>query len=641
MMTTKLKHIKSYPTYQLHTYTNNKRLPAEEVLKICILETMKWLRSRLSLFADIPTQLDLPEPENYRQLSFEMLHSFSLNIGSVISVVFIEKKGLWSFDITESDMGENIGTATERPPVNGRTFSTDISFIINGDRVETGIRTICSEPSDTSAPCRVFRPAIVKMLAENKLVGLRCEYELDGSVINIGTKSEAGRFIDAVQDKKFSLPTVIVAEPPFETPPKKQELSLPKLKALLDKQLSEMHLGTASPDTPSISGSLSSIKVDISHLGFESRIPKTKAPESEETKSKKSEHSDETAECLQTFDYSSLAKKTIGFAFVCFIEESCFDYFAERTGIKLNCGNVLIIDHNVVIEKYPFDIILADNDEFYKRLKEKVLGLPMRNTADFGNVVFLGDARLLEIEEKKKQNITSEEKCELLLSENKELKRKISELERNSAASTEAADELRRVKRSLREKEEELEVTEEKYRRLEEKYNTCSDAFYNSSAMIRFYRKKSAAAAYFPTDIANVSEWAEKHLGEYIEIAPKAKSELKKYSGSLDVGMLCDGLYFLSGYARFKTGKADRETLELYAEYAGWEVQGCGKEALKCFRDDYTLNIDGRKMLMDRHIKYGIKSQTLIRIYFCWDDKNKKVAVGYMPGHLPTVRNST
>ena len=70
-------------------------------------------------------------------------------------------------------------------------------------------------------------------------------------------------------------------------------------------------------------------------------------------------------------------------------------------------------------------------------------------------------------------------------------------------------------------------------------------------------------------------------------------------------------------------------------------MQGCGKEALKCFRDDYTLNIDGRKMLMDRHIKYGIKSQTLIRIYFCWDDKNKKVAVGYMPGHLPTVRNST
>ena len=61
MMTTKLKHIKSYPTYQLHTYTNNKRLPAEEVLKICILETMKWLRSRLSLFSDIPTQLDLPD----------------------------------------------------------------------------------------------------------------------------------------------------------------------------------------------------------------------------------------------------------------------------------------------------------------------------------------------------------------------------------------------------------------------------------------------------------------------------------------------------------------------------------------------------------------------------------------------------
>lgn len=53
------------------------------------------------------------------------------------------------------------------------------------------------------------------------------------------------------------------------------------------------------------------------------------------------------------------------------------------------------------------------------------------------------------------------------------------------------------------------------------------------------------------------------------------------------------------------------------------------------------MNIDGRKLLMDQHIKYGIKSQVLIRVYFTWDDEAQKIAIGYMPGHLPTVRNST
>ena len=50
MLTTQLRQIKSYPTYQLHAYTRSSSSAAEDMFRICILETMKWLRSRLSRF---------------------------------------------------------------------------------------------------------------------------------------------------------------------------------------------------------------------------------------------------------------------------------------------------------------------------------------------------------------------------------------------------------------------------------------------------------------------------------------------------------------------------------------------------------------------------------------------------------------
>ncbi|MGN1106272.1 MAG: hypothetical protein ACI4RH_06440 [Huintestinicola sp.] len=645
MMTTKLKQIKSYPTYQLHAFSERRKSAVNDIFKICILETMKWLRSRLSEFSEIPEQLRLPEPENYEQLSLEMLQSFSLNVGSNINVIYIESKGIWSFELTETDMGENLGTDKERLPVNGRTFITDISFMINDDCVEMGLRTICSEPSDTTAPCKVFRPAIVKMLSGNKKIGLNYEYEIDGSVVHVSSKSEANRLIDAIQDSKFNIPVVIAAEAPYEQNLQKQVPTLPDLKQMLDEQLSHIRFGAdySNRMTMPEGNGLGDIKIDISHLGYESKIPKEeekKAADVSENKPEKST-SDEPRSRLEMFDYKRLAEKAMGYAFVCFIEEKCFEYFLSRMELKLECGDVMIIDHNVVIEKYPYSISSADFDVFYKRIKEKVQQLPMRNTVDFGDVIFANDARLLDIKEKKKQNISVEEKCELLSEENKGLKIKIRDMEQKSAANAEATDEIRRLKKSLRESEEKKLTLESKCNSLDEKCRTFSDAFYRSSAIIKFYQEKAAAAAEFPTDISEVSEWAERTLGEYIEIASKAQSELRKYSRSLDVAMLCDGLYFLSGYSKFKRGKIDRDTLVLYSEYAGWEIQGCGKETLKCFKDDYTMNIDGRKMLMDQHIKYGIKAQTLIRIYFCWDENTQKIAIGYMPEHLPTVKNST
>ena len=131
--TTKIKRIKSYPTYQFHAFTNSHKYIPEDVYKICILETFRWLKSRLNDFGEVPEEFNVPEPESYAEFDTACLHSFSINLGFSVDVVYIEEKGIWAFNITESDAGANIGTDSERLPVQGRTFSTDISFRLHND----------------------------------------------------------------------------------------------------------------------------------------------------------------------------------------------------------------------------------------------------------------------------------------------------------------------------------------------------------------------------------------------------------------------------------------------------------------------------------------------------------------------------
>ena len=72
-----------------------------------------------------------------------------------------------------------------------------------------------------------------------------------------------------------------------------------------------------------------------------------------------------------------------------------------------------------------------------------------------------------------------------------------------------------------------------------------------------------------------------------------------------------------------------------------WDVQNCGKEAIKLRRTDYTVTVGKKQYTLDLHIKRGTQSEELIRIYFCWDPDTKKIIIGSMPEHLATVKNGT
>lgn len=116
---------------------------------------------------------------------------------------------------------------------------------------------------------------------------------------------------------------------------------------------------------------------------------------------------------------------------------------------------------------------------------------------------------------------------------------------------------------------------------------------------------------------------------------------MRKYSVALDIASLCDGLVFLAAYARYRRQESTEEALSLYVVHCNWDIQGCGKEAMKMHKTDYSLTFGGKQHLLDQHIKHGIKSEILIRIYFCCDEAERKGLIGSMPGHLAKVKNGT
>ena len=356
--TTNLQPTKRYPTYQFHARTAQKKLPAEQVFCICVLETLHWLRSRLKKFSSLPEDICTPEPAQYEAFSMQQLHSFHSSVGAAVDVIYLENRGLWSFQITEPDIGANLGTPQERPAVSGRIFETEISFLLCKDDVEVGVRTICSEPSDSTAPCEVFRPMIIPALAQNPHVGfLKNGFLLNGKAMEIRKKSDIAYFDALCHAADFDMPLVVVAD--SGTVQKKLDLeqldvsAVPKLQSF-SAELSahndmlhfydrNVHMNEAeSTVTKNLQQPLN--RRVKRHVSSKMKLkPEAASPAKAETTEK-----------LPVFPFEKLAEKLLGFGVVCFVEHRCLEEFSRKYKLALQEGDMLILRHGSTAERYPY-----------------------------------------------------------------------------------------------------------------------------------------------------------------------------------------------------------------------------------------------------------------------------------------------
>ncbi|MBR2304960.1 MAG: hypothetical protein IJ871_07455 [Ruminococcus sp.] len=630
--TTKVQALKSYPTYQFYAQADSRSVDTDSVFKICILEALKWIRSRLQDNSDLPQVFSAPEPEQYASFTLDELSSFSYNSGVQIDVIYIDTLGVWSFRISEPDPGANHGTEQERPAVNGRTFTTEIAFRKQSDCVGIGVRTICSEPSDNNVDCEVFRPRVVKALIDNPNLHLmQGGSVIDGTPLEIRSKNDLELFFDIFLDEARSMPIIIAAD------------SKTKTVKIVDIECTPMDIkpgidsyslsGLARQNDPMKLTIIADLKDYKTNIIPESRTKKQKAKPSAEPKV--------SAKKLPVFDYGRLARTLAGYAFVAFAEERFFKQIGNRLGTVVEHGDIIVISGKQISERHRYSSYSSDMEAFYKTFRTAVIDMSKRSAYSFGEVLFYSDAKLKEYHTKRHQTDSLEETCNIYRMELGELRAQVKALSQQQTDMQQTAASLRAAQKKIESLTNELESEKEKNKALAEEFVNKEAAYRRSSEILEHYKQQLDVAAGFPTDCKNVCDWAANAFSNDLIISSRAQSEMRKYSGALDIASLCDGLVFLAAYARYRRQEITEETLSLYAQRNNWDIQGCGKEAMKLHKTDYFLTFGGKQYLLDQHIKHGIKSEELIRIYFCWDEAERKVLIGSMPGHLATVKNGT
>ena len=628
--TTVLQPLKSYPTYQFHAFAASGKLASADVFRICILETFRWMRARLQNYAELPQEIQTPDPKDYAAFSLDELHSFRYSGGIRLEVISLMQKGIWSFSLTESDMGANLGTPTERLPVLRRSFTTEITFLLHEDSVETGIRTICEEPSDCTEPCEVFRPTVVKAIAQNEQIGFyQSGMRLSSTAFQIDNSTNLGYFCTLFEDKQCNFPIVLIADSPERTD-ENTAADFPPI-------------SVTSAIPPGFGSSLLTddihVSVEPKELGNRQLVKMTEKPQvrrSVPTVLKTSVKNEK----LPVFPYDRLAASLIGFAVVCFVNEGQLRMLANKEGISLSPGDAAIYWKGMETEYFSCASVQRDMEAVYLRIKTLMYRFPKRRVYDYGDAVFYAEAKLMELREKRHETNSLEERCEFYRQENAELKEQLSAVQRQNTDMQQREEALRQTRKKLKTAESECGQMQICCQALQEELSQKTAAYQHSADLIAFYRQRVQIAAEYPRRTDEVCSWLETHFSAQMIVAPRAKNEMRKYDGAMDLFMLCDGLLYLDAYTKFRRNEISEEML-LYAAENGWEVTSCGKETLRVRAADYALTLDGKRYLLDMHIKHGVSSEALMRVYFCYDETLQKIIIGSMPSHLPTVRENT
>ena len=139
---------------------------------------------------------------------------------------------------------------------------------------------------------------------------------------------------------------------------------------------------------------------------------------------------------------------------------------------------------------------------------------------------------------------------------------------------------------------------------------------------------------------ADLPAWTERHFPGRVALAGRAQRALRSAAFE-DVALVGRAIELLgTTYHEIKTdgGKA------LRADYEGelrdlrlQDAPGLSPTAQGRARDDFSIEWNGRRLILDRHLKNNAKTRDpkhCFRLYFTWDDNAGQVVIGHLPGHM-------
>jgi|LSQX01.2.fsa_nt_gb hypothetical protein len=594
----KLLKNRIYPTYQLYAVVNSK-ISAEEAMVIAVLETFSWLRKR---FRDltIPDEINYPEPDKYKGVKLDDFKSFRINEGYVVDVVFIKEKGVWAFQLVEPDLGPEPGNENqERKPAPGRVFATNIAFRIYNGKLECGFKTVCSEPENTKVVCEVFRLAVVKCIVRNELLGLEQIIPIIRDTHQINSTDKLDRLINYIRSNERQLPFVLTVE----------------YKKIVD-------FNSLIKNKPGF---------DINNLlnrNIDGLMVVTDDVKEEPIEAKMRE----------------MAGRKMGYAQFGFLPDKYIKNINDSLGCNISSGDVCVFYPEKYNQKKLFkrDSIKLNEKQFLADLEKELQEFPKYKNINFGNVIFINEARIEELNKIIELSNSKEEIIKAI-----EDKIKVIELkyEDNIAAlSNEMHEKDEKIDRLKAEIKELNEKVDKNYLQVEKFKSDHNDQINKLNLKIEWKDSKLNQ----PSKTEDIPEWVEKQFAGKLIFHNRAIGEIKKTpTGKTDMSLVCDAINYLANeYRDERLGliSKDESNNVCSDKYnRSFEVTPVGEKSIEMYTKEYKVkyrknqNVKSKEVLLDQHLKVGKGNKDNLRIYFFYDEEKDLIVVGSLPKHLSAV----
>lgn len=136
--------------------------------------------------------------------------------------------------------------------------------------------------------------------------------------------------------------------------------------------------------------------------------------------------------------------------------------------------------------------------------------------------------------------------------------------------------------------------------------------------------------------------WTERHFGGRVALSGRALRSLKGAEFE-DVGLVGRAIRLLGEtYWHMKTGGGKELRRAFDDELSALrllETPSLSRDRQGKARDDFSIEWNGRRLVLDRHLKTAAKTRDpryCFRLYFAWDDRDRQVVIGHLPGHMKT-----
>ena len=638
----KLIKNKVYPSYQICTTAVSAKLSGEEILKVCVLETLFWIRQKFENL-DMPEELKAPSPSQYDSFNIRDLKTFRIERGYIVDVVYIESRKIWSFQLVEPDLA-----STVRPPVPGRVFTTDISFVVDNNSVKCAFRTLVSEPENCNEAVISLRNGVIKRLVRNPHLKIyHNSLPLNEKCISLSSEKKISFFVESINESCRTLPLIVFAEYKKDISQKREAKDPIDIHNTLNNSL----FRSPFPLQPLSPTKIPDIKFDIKGSKYDNIQVKPEKSSKKKAISKdnfvfETEIGAETDELAYfIYDLNEMASLFMGYAFIYGLAYNKIREFEMLANLEIKPGEVIVIEPNQYGKTIKYKCY-ENPDEYYQRLLELKNIYHIKKNVDFNDFVFVRDARIIQQKEMLSNYKTIDEMifARAELTKNLETMRSsVEELNLYKSKSIQLEDKLKLANEKIEKQKQQLLKMEEL---IEKERNNTARREFLLQIQVDYYHSLDDR----PKSPKEVPAWIKKKFPDSIVLHKRAVALLEDLKGLPDGYMkkLCDALEYL-GIEYYKYYYSKEITEEMASLYASlkynqkFAITPSSDASIEYLPNDYMIKYDKndgkgkRNYPLDIHLKSGTDPKYLIRIYFHYDEVNKKIVIGSLPRHLPTV----